>query len=601
MTQELTFGTPQHFSRNFTPEQMHSPLDLGEQILLQRLANDDRAAFWPLWQQHKPYLFRCCQHWMNNKEDADDALSEIMLRAWEKMQSHAARINNPKAWLTQLGRNLCINMRAKRQTYSKYVQNCGEMDVVIEQLVTDDLLPEDLLLSREMSDTLFEAIADLPSRLHETARLRFLEEMPDKDIATRQAISLANVHKRIQQARPLLQKSISLYQAGEQVVRRDERMPKKDNAPAVPIVGRRAVALEEAELQPQTVATFGPIQVNWPSGIERTGIPVCRTFILPLRQQPTRQEQKLKTWEEYVDEHPNGWKTQLKLADLLYDMGRWQEAIATYREVLTKQPRQLSVYVQVGNIYHLLSQKEEAIAVYEEALSYAYQEATQHHLRGLMAHAYQQYEASVTAFEAASVLQPHNPAHWHALGVVHLEQEAHQKALQAFDAPLELNPDDIYALTHSYEPLIALGQQEQAQERLDRVRTLARHDFLALKRLIEIRLQQGLVWDEAGKQTKKLIRSASRTPSAYSCALLAQYHIQRGKTKQGISVLKKFAKQHPDHPSPWYHYALSLFDTGDAQSAADAILNGLTLCQNDRQINRAAREICSAAGRQQEL
>ena len=48
---------------------------------------------------------------------------------------------------------------------------------------------------------------------------------------------------------------------------------------------------------------------------------------LVLGKKPVREEQKLKTLTKYVRQYPSGWKKRLELADLLYGMGKWQDAI----------------------------------------------------------------------------------------------------------------------------------------------------------------------------------------------------------------------------------------------------------------------------------
>ncbi|HIK09598.1 MAG TPA: sigma-70 family RNA polymerase sigma factor [Oscillatoriaceae cyanobacterium M33_DOE_052] len=54
-----------------------------ERQLLQLLAA--ARALWPLFQQHRDYLFRCCRKWTNgNSVEAEDLLSQAMLKALGK-------------------------------------------------------------------------------------------------------------------------------------------------------------------------------------------------------------------------------------------------------------------------------------------------------------------------------------------------------------------------------------------------------------------------------------------------------------------------------------------------------------------------------------
>ncbi len=83
-------------------------------------------------------------------------------------------------------------------------------------------------------------------------------------------------------------------------------------------------------------------------------------FHLALEENPTRQEQKLSTLSKYVQNYPQGWKKRLELANLLYEMGNWQQAVAEYREVIERQPQLLDVRLQLGKLLQLMNREKEA-------------------------------------------------------------------------------------------------------------------------------------------------------------------------------------------------------------------------------------------------
>lgn len=74
-----------------------------EQNLLAALAHGDVNAFWPLWEAHSSRLYAICLREMNkNYADAEDALTQAMLKALQKLPVFAAKISYPGAWLTRL-------------------------------------------------------------------------------------------------------------------------------------------------------------------------------------------------------------------------------------------------------------------------------------------------------------------------------------------------------------------------------------------------------------------------------------------------------------------------------------------------------------------
>jgi len=314
---------------------------------------------------------------------------------------------------------------------------------------------------------------------------------------------------------------------------------------------------------------------------------------LVLDSKPTRIEQKLKTLSEYVQQYPSGWKKRLELANLLYAMGRIDQAVEEYRQVIEQQQPLIGVRLQLGKLLQLMGREVEAVAVYESALANARNEATRQHISGSIALCRNDTQAAILAFESAASLEPNNAAHWLALGQVQMGRGDAVAALRAFDTVLSLNPDDMVALIDSYDASQAVGNVRQAQRRLSKVLELAPGDFRVLKRLADTRCRMRLVSGEEGKQTKQMISSVLQlAPDAADAReLLAYYHVFRGELANGVGVLERFTEEHPNHPRGWYSYGRYLFHTGEYQKAAEAMLKAYRLYPQDCEIYRALCEI----------
>ena len=315
---------------------------------------------------------------------------------------------------------------------------------------------------------------------------------------------------------------------------------------------------------------------------------------LVLDHKPTRTNQKLKTFSNYLQQYPSGWKKRLELAHLLYQMGRWQEAVEEYGKVLQREPCLMEVRLQMGKIFHLMGKDTEAIAVYEEALSLCHNTATKHHLKGLIELYRHRPMAAVKLFQSAADLEPSNPAHYHAMGQVYQEIESPLAALQAFDAALSLNPHDVVAASQSYEPLLAVGKFKQARQRLEQVLKLCPNDCPTLQQLATHRCLQGLVTGEEGKQTKGLIKTAlALAPhSATSHQVFSLYHLCRGKWDKAIRTAGRVLVEHyqdgeqgcrvsahavelqPNLPEAWFLHGRVLALAGRHGEATDALERG---------------------------
>jgi RNA polymerase sigma factor (sigma-70 family) len=197
-------------------EKRRTMVDEEARILLTALAQGDSEAFWRLWVGYHDYLYRLCLRQMGgNREEAEDALSKAMVKAWYCLPDYAAKINDLRAWLTRLILNLCVDIHRHRNRYARGVVSIEEMRLADEEDITQVFeSPEQALLGKEMRLYLANAIDDLPTVLRRTSVLYFIQEMSYRDIADYLALSIENTRKRIQQARAILREKLRMYRSG---------------------------------------------------------------------------------------------------------------------------------------------------------------------------------------------------------------------------------------------------------------------------------------------------------------------------------------------------------------------------------------------------
>ncbi|NEO97752.1 MAG: sigma-70 family RNA polymerase sigma factor [Symploca sp. SIO2E9] len=171
------------------------------------------SQFWQQWQESRGQLYRCCLKMMNfNRMDAEDALSQVMVKAWEKVQKFGEKITNLKAWLYQVTRNFCIDLIRQRSCTAVGVESIEWVGNTEEVITTGTVeCPESVLEREETSERIRGAIAQLPEKLRETFILHFYRELDYKEIAEQQGISYDNVCKRISLARKRLKERLSAY------------------------------------------------------------------------------------------------------------------------------------------------------------------------------------------------------------------------------------------------------------------------------------------------------------------------------------------------------------------------------------------------------
>ncbi|HEX8175072.1 MAG TPA: sigma-70 family RNA polymerase sigma factor [Pyrinomonadaceae bacterium] len=530
--------------------------------LLRRVAEGDAKAFWKLWELYRNYLYTVCLRQMGGVHaDAEDALSRVMIKAWDKLPGHAGKIINLKAWLARMANNLCVDIHRERKRQLEVVEHIEEITVAdLKALAYSADSPEEMMLQREMGFHLLRLINALSPNLRQPFVLRFLHGVNYEDIALRLKLSNDNVRKRVQQARAFLRdklrEELGPVEPPEEFEETGARLP----AEAM----MRAPDQESAGLNASGVVRLVPVIL--PSG--------CEMSFQILIGHNMRQNLKIETLDKYVQNHPNGWKKRWELSCSLYKKGHWREAVAEYRKVIEKQPCLIEAYLYLGNILHLLERHDEAITVYKCALMVtAEDDATWHHICGQIEACKANYAAAAREFQQASLLEPNNIIHRQYLGLTYLRAGMPVKALQIFDQSLKKNADDTVALTYSYTALTALGRTIQARRRITRALRLDPENVPAIKLLADQRSQAGEVYGEEGKETRQLIRRALRlAPNvAETHESSALYYIFRGEWERGLSILSAFTERHPNSPAGWLSYARWLFRTGKTESARLAI------------------------------
>jgi RNA polymerase sigma factor (sigma-70 family) len=552
-------------------------------------ANVDTTSFWKLWEEHEKFLYRICLHQLDGiEEEAEDALSVLMVKLLDLLPRYEDRIQNLRAWLARITYNLCIDIRREIQR-KRNLESIDELaDSIGEAFVSSAESPEEATLRLETRRYIFQAIEELSVKLRAPFLLHHLYALPYDEIAVRLELSPENARKRSQLARLVLQESLEKYFSGNTRLspKRDQKdfdgclLPSGPAEPSAP-VRQTAMRLVNVFVKP---------------GVERS-------FCLHLNHRPSKLYPKIERVTRYTVDHPGGWKKRLELAQLLFEAGEWPSAIQQYQQVLERQPCLLRAYFDLGNVHDLMDNKLASIDTYERALQIAGEPATRHHLKGLIELRQGNYGTAVTEFLEATQIQPDQVGHWHNLAMTHVLRDSPLEALGSFKESLKIDPGDEKALTYLPELLRELGRVSEAERYVGESLRLRSENVLSIKSLADYRCQRRLVFGNQGRKTLGLIKDALRIAgeSPQVQESLALFHLCRGEWDKGVSVLRGFANQHQLLPAAWYHYAKALLQTGDHVTAAEAIKQGQSLDPDSWKISLLACRIFSYQGATPEL
>ncbi|MBO4801892.1 MAG: RNA polymerase sigma factor [Bacteroidaceae bacterium] len=155
---------------------------------------------------HRDRLYRLALGITLHTAEAEDVVQETMIRAWEHREEWPT-IQNIESWLTQICRNLALDRKKKMRTsLLPTMPEAGE--TVPENLVTHP--------SPEMGENLFyivgQLITELPPPQDDIFRLRDIEGLSYRDIATQLNLSEDQVRVYLHRARQRLREKYNQLQ-----------------------------------------------------------------------------------------------------------------------------------------------------------------------------------------------------------------------------------------------------------------------------------------------------------------------------------------------------------------------------------------------------
>lgn len=119
-----------------------------EAEIIAGLKDGDNQAMEALMQQYGPFLRYILTPMLPNTGEREECFSEIITRIWQKQAQYDPTKGSWKAWMAAITRNTALNWnRNRKQTES-----------LSEEIPTDTMAPEDILLRKERQKALEQAL-----------------------------------------------------------------------------------------------------------------------------------------------------------------------------------------------------------------------------------------------------------------------------------------------------------------------------------------------------------------------------------------------------------------------------------------------------------
>jgi RNA polymerase sigma-70 factor (ECF subfamily) len=183
-----------------------------EPVLVAAAKGGDVSAFETLVGRYERKIFRLTQNITQNREDAEDAMQEAFLNAYEHLQNFEGN-SRFYTWLVRIAVNQALMKLRKRRP--NVVSLDEEVDTG-EDMVPRDVedwgpSPADRYAQTELGDILAKTIGELDPSFRVVFQLRDIEELSTEETAEALGLTVPAVKSRLLRARLKLRQALNQY------------------------------------------------------------------------------------------------------------------------------------------------------------------------------------------------------------------------------------------------------------------------------------------------------------------------------------------------------------------------------------------------------
>lgn len=181
--------------------------------LLRRAVEGDGKAFTTLWDTYMGQLRKYIRGWLKSVDDftVDDICSRSFEKAFRQIATFDPERGRFSTWLRKIAHNTAIDLiesegRAHPRKLTIYLDS-GTESAEMADIIKDDVdTPLDSIIRIESRETTAACIEALPELYRGIAKMRLLDGMQYKEIATGLDMGINTVRTRIRRAKMLIDK-----------------------------------------------------------------------------------------------------------------------------------------------------------------------------------------------------------------------------------------------------------------------------------------------------------------------------------------------------------------------------------------------------------
>jgi RNA polymerase sigma-70 factor, ECF subfamily len=146
------------------------------QDIAQRAVQRDPDAFAQIYDEHVDIIYRFIFYKVGDPGVAEDLAADVFAKAWERIDRFQWRNVPVQHWLLTIARNIVTDHWRSRKRLSSPLEILGEA-------ASDEPLPDEHVARDLEVETLARALLKLPDEQRDVLILRFIEDLPHRDVA----------------------------------------------------------------------------------------------------------------------------------------------------------------------------------------------------------------------------------------------------------------------------------------------------------------------------------------------------------------------------------------------------------------------------------
>jgi RNA polymerase sigma-70 factor (ECF subfamily) len=177
-----------------------------DQALVERVQAGDKQAYGLLVAKYQRKLLRLMSRFVRDPAEAEDIAQEAFIKAYRALRGFRGEsafytwlyrigINTAKNWLIANGRRVSVSTGPDHEGVEHYAEN---------SLLRDVATPERLLMTRQIGETVNDALAGLPEDLRMAISMREIDGLSYEEIAQAMDCPIGTVRSRIFRAREVI-------------------------------------------------------------------------------------------------------------------------------------------------------------------------------------------------------------------------------------------------------------------------------------------------------------------------------------------------------------------------------------------------------------